>query len=438
MIHGPRTYNGADLSTGMTPGGPSARLPEMSGIEIRVVGADEYPEVRRAAAEMFGVARTEEHHDDIWSVFHEGRYLAAFDGSEVVGTAGALPMELTVPGGDRPRAAGVTSVTVRTTHRRRGILRALMTRQLAQVGDRGEPFAILTASESGIYGRFGYGPAVHVVGVEIDEDHNAFAVDPGAAGRMEIHTGDGFVDAARVVYEQVRRIRPGMVSRPAETWRQIAIDPPGRRGGASGWFAAVHHDTDGLPDGYALWRLRRAGDWAGHAGVLELAELVATDPGVDAALWRLVLDVDLVRTVRYGRLPTDSPLRWRLAEPRRLRTVGIVDHLWVRPADPRVALVSRRYHTPGSVRLEIVDPLGLLPRRTLALDGGPDGADVTRGSGPAEVTVGLAELGAVILGGVRWRTLAAAGRVAEHAPGAVGRLDAMFTWPADPWCCQDF
>ena len=56
-------------------------------------------------------------------------------------------------------AAGVTFVAVLPTYRRRGVLSSLMRRQLADVRDRGEPLAILWASEAVIYGRYGYGRA---------------------------------------------------------------------------------------------------------------------------------------------------------------------------------------------------------------------------------------------------------------------------------------
>ena len=62
------------------------------------------------------------------------------------------------PGGRLP-TAGTSVVAVAPTHRRRGILRAMMTQHLAEVHEKGEPLAALWASESSIYGRFGYGPA---------------------------------------------------------------------------------------------------------------------------------------------------------------------------------------------------------------------------------------------------------------------------------------
>lgn len=61
------------------------------------------------------------------------RALAAWDGEEVVGTAGAHTFRMTVPGGALVPTAGVTMVSVLPTHRRRGVLTSMMRRQLSLV-----------------------------------------------------------------------------------------------------------------------------------------------------------------------------------------------------------------------------------------------------------------------------------------------------------------
>src|SRR3990167_6107753 len=60
---------------------------------------------------------------------------AAPGGEEIVGGAGDLPFELSVPGGSLP-CAGVTVVGVLPTHRRRGALAAMMRAQLDDVHER--------------------------------------------------------------------------------------------------------------------------------------------------------------------------------------------------------------------------------------------------------------------------------------------------------------
>jgi len=101
------------------------------------------------------------------------RALAAYAGDRIVGTAGIFSFELTIPGGRVP-AAGVTMVGVHPTHRRRGILTAMMRTKLEAIRERGEPLAILWASEGGIYGRFGYGLASFKASIEIERARAVF------------------------------------------------------------------------------------------------------------------------------------------------------------------------------------------------------------------------------------------------------------------------
>src|SRR5437667_9400344 len=81
------------------------------------------------------------------------RCLTVRDGEPIVATAGAFPFRITVPGGAHVAVAGVTTVTVHPTHRRRGLLRWMMAEQLDDVAQRHEPLAVLTASEASIYER---------------------------------------------------------------------------------------------------------------------------------------------------------------------------------------------------------------------------------------------------------------------------------------------
>ena len=111
-----------------------------------------------AISHYFGGGPDDERAERFARVLPLERMHAAFDGDAVVGGAGAFPFQLTVPGGVVP-CGGVTVVGVLPTHRRRGVLTAMMRTQLEDIRDRGEPIAALWASEEMIYGRFGYGMA---------------------------------------------------------------------------------------------------------------------------------------------------------------------------------------------------------------------------------------------------------------------------------------
>src|SRR5262249_10220727 len=95
---------------------------------------------------------------------------AAWENGSAVGGAGAFPFDLSVPGGALP-CAGTTRVGVAPTHRRRGVLRALMRAHIDDVHERGHPLAALWASEETIYGRFGYSRAAFAGEVSVPKEH---------------------------------------------------------------------------------------------------------------------------------------------------------------------------------------------------------------------------------------------------------------------------
>src|SRR5690349_8119288 len=129
-------------------------------IVLRPITADEHQRFHDVEARGFGDPKgSEAGLAPDKAVLDLDRTIAAFDGDEIVGTDMSFAFDMTVPGGGSIAAGGVSGVTVAATHRRRGILRQMMARQLDDLAGRGEPVAVLNASEASIYGRFGYGLA---------------------------------------------------------------------------------------------------------------------------------------------------------------------------------------------------------------------------------------------------------------------------------------
>jgi predicted acetyltransferase len=408
-------------------------------LELRPLTDDEYPAWSRTIIRAFGGQPTTQELEDWRLVFERDRSLAVFDEGEVVATAGAMSFDLTLPGGTEAPAAGVTAVSVRTTHRRRGLLRALMDRQLDDVAARGEPLAVLTASESVIYGRFGYGLASTNSWWSLDKPGTELARRPEVLGRLRVVEADEAARALPHVYERARRRHPGALSRSAGYWQRWLLDRESWRQGASARFYVLHHDTAGAPDGYVAYRAKE-GEW-GHGladGTVIIEELVALDDEVEAALWQHVLDIDLVRHVRASARPVDEPLRWRLADPRRLKTEEVIDHLWLRVLDVAAALSARRYGTDARLVVEVDDPFRPAGEGRYAVDGGTDGASCARTQESPDLVLGVHDLGALYLGGVSPTTLARAGRVEERRPGALRVADAFFASPTAPWCNTPF
>jgi predicted acetyltransferase len=361
------------------------------------------------------------------------------DGTDVVGTGAAYSFELALPGGTVP-VAGVSEVGVRPSHRRRGILTALMDALFDQAIDRGEPLAALTASEGGIYRRFGYGVAARYQSVTVQRARSAELVTVPAAGQVRLVDEAEAEAALPAVWERHWRRFPGEVRRTPTWWRVLALDPESQREGASARFVAVHDDGHGAPDGFATYRIKH--DWRaeGSRHQLIVEDVAAADDGVEAALVRYLLDVDLISVVHWPAAPLDLSLRWRLADSRALQVTAEADHLWLRPVDLARCLASRRYGAEGGLVVEVVDAARPALGGRFRLEAGAGGSEARcdRTDAEPEVALAMADIGALLLGGVSWATLRRAGLVDERVVGAVARADALFRTERAPFCGSDF
>lgn len=391
-------------------------------LELRPVTEDEFPGYMRIVEGHFGLHVPDRDIESARRDMPLDRTIAAFDEGEMVGTAAAWTFDMSVPGGTQLPCAGVTFVGVLPTHRRRGLLRRMMDLQLDDVAARGEALAALTASESVIYGRFGYGVASVKREWSLRREGTTLLRPPTAEGRVRIVTAEEARKVVPDVYAQAVRGIPGGVTRSEGKWQSWFADHEDERRGASALFFAAH---DG--GGYVAWRRR-------GEGVLVVHELHAVDDEVEAALWQFVLDVDLVREVRARRRPADERLPWRLADPRRLVVEHEVDDLYVRVVDPAAALSARTYGSDDEVVLELSDPF------RPANDGRwlVSGAGCERTTRDADLALTATELGSLYLGGVSPSLLARAGRIEERRPGALRRADALFRSPVAPWLTMGF
>ena len=392
-----------------------------SGVIVRAIGEAEVPAFIRADAAGFGENAEEfAKAQPRWTAEELDRTRAAFDGDDLVGTSRSYSLELTLPGGATVPAAGVSAVAVLPTHRRRGILRRMMVALLDDAAARGEPVAMLTASEGAIYQRFGFGVSTQAASVEIDVRIADFA-RPRLGGRLRLVTPEEARKQAPEVFERVRRAYPGAVSRPESWWTDVQYHPElGTR------FDVLYESGDGAVDGFVTYGVKDRWAW-GPAHVLKVADLVAATPDALHALWRYLCEIDLVQTVKCDRVPLDSPLPWLFTSPRTARVNGTWDYVWTRVLDVGGALGARTYATSDSLTLEVHDPSRPdgPAAGTFTVEGGSEGSTVSAGRAP-DLTVDVSTLSAVWLGGLPWSTLAAAGLVEEHTAGAVARADAMF------------
>ncbi|WKX70326.1 GNAT family N-acetyltransferase [Streptomyces sp. XD-27] len=371
------------------------------------------------------------------------RSLAAWDGDRMVGSAGAFSFRIAVPGGALVPAAGVTMVGVLPTHRRRGILRALMRRQLADVRALGEPLAVLTASEPEIYGRFGYGIATQELSAEIDTDRVRLSVSEGTdAVRLRMVRPAESAEAlaaCEAVYAARVAARPGMLARAAGWERLTVLDPPTEREGTSPLQWVLAESEDGKLLGYARYAVRPDWDMAGPKGTVILRDMEALDPVAYAALWRFLFEIDLTSTVKVRSCPVDAPWQHMVSDIRRCRT-RVRDALHVRLVDVGAALRARTYAAPVDVVLDVRDPFCPWNEGRWRLTGDAERAACLRTDPgePADLRLSVRELGAAYLGGVTLTALAGAGRVAELRPGALAEASAAFRSDAAPWLPHGF
>ena len=408
-------------------------------LQMRPVTMEEWTAFSRLTETAFGGKLTDQEIERYRATFEPERSLATFDGGRIVATAGAISLELTLPGLVRLPVAGVAYVTVLPTYRRRGLLSQLMRRQLADVRARGEAIAVLTASESAIYERFGYGVATSRLHVEIERHHAQLARAWQLEGELRLVEQAEALPALIALYDEWRLRQPGALSRTPTFWETELLAPVTADSGAR--FFVLYVGASGRVEGAAYYRPQRQSMDNLSQTTLLVEEVLAVTSAARAALWRYLLSLDLVAKVRAVNRPTDEPLRWMLADPRRLRVTALNDDLWLRPIDIPMALAARRYADAGRLVLAVED--AFLPENSgsYTLECGQDGAQCRRGDGSdgaADLALGVADLGAVFLGGVRFSTLAAAGRVEERSPGALARADALFAAEAVPYSGTPF
>jgi predicted acetyltransferase len=356
--------------------------------------------------------------------------LARLDGEDA-GAAAVIDFPLTLPGGGRVAMDGVTWVAVSATARRRGALRAMMDRLLESARERGAPVLGLGASESSIYRRFGYGVASHIGKVEIDTAQAALRVPFHDRGRLRFHPLHEAIPVWRDV-ESRQADRVGGILRSERHLGVMIARTDQAEGQIAPMAVVVHEDGAGVVDGFVNYRLELRWSDGLPDGIVHVHELTALNLDAHLALWRHVLDMDLVEHVQMWRFWPDDPLQHLLADPRRLR-VSIRDDLYLRVVDVVALLQARRYAREDTLVIEVRDDTCPDVAGRYRLDGGLQGASVATTGASADIVVDAAGLGSVLLGDGSVAALHRAGIVEELTDGAVRRASAMFSWSPRPW-----
>ena len=387
-------------------------------IEYRPITDDDLPAVYESQAWAF-----HSHFDDSWMPiarewFELGEFIGAFDGSDPVGVTERYSFEMTIPGGSVTTAC-IRGVTVLPSHRRRGLLTEMMKRQLAAAHESDLALSALEASETPIYGRFGYGIAC---------EHENWSIERHRSAYREEYSWDGSVKMVKS--DRAREVFPEVFSRAAPQRAGVIVQPPnpfwyeifGKEGAKDTNFYVEYRE--GEVEGCAVYQIK--------GGIVTVSLFLACTDDAYAALWRYLFDIDLVSSIKASDRPRDEQLVWMLHDARALERKPR-DRTWLRLIDVPKALSSRTYATDGEIVFEVRDTFCPWNDGTYHLTGTPSGATCRPTTKSPDITLSVDDLAVPYLGGSPLTPLAHAGRVEEHTPGALRRADAMFATELKPW-----
>lgn len=367
------------------------------------------------------------------------RAWGARDGDRWVATLATQPRRLTLPATSTELVVdALTNVTVNGTHRRRGLLTAMLGASLDAARDRGDVLSILVAAEWPIYGRFGYAPATQYADYTFRVGHPRALIEPadnGVVRQVEVHD---FRAAANDVFDRQRQQRAGQVDRDGDWWdRELGTNGvPRLADGALGNLFL--HETDGVADGLLVWTPKADFTLDGTLGSIEVPTLTAASDVAYRNLWAYLSALDVIDRIDLGVRPVDEPVRWLLPDGRALLQRYAGDHVWLRLLDVPAALAARGYATDGGLVLEVADAdHGGYAAGRYVLEIADGVASCERTTERAQLRLSQRALAGVYLGAYSFSQLRSVG-VEEIERGALARADALFATALPPWNATGF
>jgi predicted acetyltransferase len=349
--------------------------------------------------------------ESVRRVLDPTRFLVAVDDGRLIGCTGEYDLNFTVPGGATLDMPGVTWVSVSPTHTQRGVLRSLMQAQLRRYRDEGAVASTLTASQGGIYERFGYGPATLVRGFEIDPRAAQFRA-PIDASSVWIATQEEARARLPEIHERWRVQFPGGIGRSQARWQTIleSAEQEGRH-----TMFLLHED------GYIGFTALMDFEQRLPHNVATITEYATVTASAHAALWKALLSMNLYSCIESRMMPVDDPIEHLLVDARQARTRWITEHTWVRPIDVPALLAARTYALEFDAVWEVRDELFGDARYRIAA--GPEGAKVTRTEHTPDIVSDVAVLGALYFGAFRLQSFVAGGRAEVRDDALLRRVD---------------
>jgi predicted acetyltransferase len=395
-------------------------------IEIRQPTDDEFGDVCRVDGRAFGFAYTDQDIEKQRPWHDMSRFRIAVDAGRIVSVAGSYAKEMTLPGGSTVPMGGVTWVSTAATHRRQGLARRVIDAVHADIDDRGEPLAALSASEGGIYEKLGYGIASTVRATSIDTRQvrlrREFELATTGVRYLE---HDEAAATITKIWERYRRTRAGELQVELAE-RQFFVDLGSEP--ADGMSAALYLAHR---DGFAVYRVRSSWNDGHPAHAIRITQLAAITPEAHLALWQTLLGVDLVGSIISRQVPIDDPLPYLLENPRVVRTTELNDGLWLNARDVSTCFGARAYRTQDRL---VVEADG----KRWQIEGGPDGAMCKPVRTRADLVTSHGWLSALLLGGLLPSSLVAGRRMTARNDHVLRRADLFFAASQAPHCQTHF
>lgn len=406
---------------------------------MRPITPEELPQFVAMLEAASGRRASDEVLEDARATYDVGRTIAAFDGDRIVAGTGSDLLELTVPGPRTLEVARLTHGGVLPTHRRRGLITALLSRQLQEMRERGEILAVMTTTSAGIYRRVGFSPATTAMEIALATGDDTLGVEAPVPERLRLVDTAASVETLVETFERHRLAQPGQISRTPLFWRKWLLDRPRDRKSTAGErLTVLHEDADGTCQGYVTYRLLAGHPLDEPVLALEVEDLVAVTEEARRGLWRYCTSFTQVASVTALNVPVDEPLIWMLSDPRRLRVTRLREFVWLRLVDVPAALARRRYAMSAELVLEVSDPVCPENGGRYRLEATQKAASCAATRSEPDLGADAADLAAVYLGGFTFTSLVRAGRVRELRAGAAALADALFASRPAPWTITDW
>lgn len=401
--------------------------PDRSRIDIRSLNSDED---RRKAFSVFrqallGIPDLGRITPETEARFlAEGKPLGGFEHDVLQGVVNGYDSLIALPGGRRVRHLAVTHVGVSPVATRRGVARQLLVEQLRRARAEGYVVAGLRASDTGIYGRYGYGIASWSVQHDLDLTRAELAVATPREGLRVVDARESF-PLFRQIADADSTPRATTLSRWAGWWamqefRTIHGTTP---------HHAVVFGPEGNERGYLRFHIEPSDNWfTSVRRTVIIDDLVAHDDEAWRALIGHLFTQDILHRAIFPSRPIDDPLPLLLQNPRTLEVSGQRDESWIRPLDLEALLSARRFGGSRQVTIAVEDDL--FPENGGLWSLGPQRAGRSHERPEAHVTI--AELSTLIFGAQQASLLAASGRIRVVSVEVAEELDRVFATSRRP------